>query len=75
MNEIPVKALGDYTLVFDKARNKPILRLAGVLVLPVGSEIELVNPNVNARVVRVRLLAPAPGVPAVRCLDVEVPPT
>jgi hypothetical protein len=55
------------------------MRVEGVVILPIGAEIELVDPNVKARVVGVRLLAGFPprddreGRPAHVCLDVEVP--
>lgn len=65
--------LGARTLVFNLKENEQIFWLDGVVVLPVGSEIELMDPNVNAKVVRVRLLAGGDNVTHDVCLDVEVP--
>lgn len=79
MHTTPTLALDGRTLIFDRKRNMQVMRLDGVVVLPVGAEIELVEPNVNARVTGVRLLAGKPttdeseGFPASGCLDVEVP--
>jgi hypothetical protein len=62
------------TVIHDMDRNEAIAELTSVLVLPVGSEVELVNPNINATVVRVRLLAaPTANDPVTVCLDVKVP--
>ena len=50
--------------------------IEGVVVLPVGSEIELTHPNVNAVVNRVRLRAGVEGADQYRphvILDVTVP--
>lgn len=66
----PTFAVREDTLIFDLARNAEVIRLNRRLVLPVGTEIELTEPNVNATVVGVRLLA---GDPALVCLDVKVP--
>lgn len=72
-NDTPTRILGQ-TLVNDLKNSRQLLWIDGVLVLPVGAEIELLNPNVSAKVVRVRLLAPALPQNTVRvCLDVEVP--
>jgi hypothetical protein len=65
--------LGDLTVVHDRKRNMQVMRVQGVVVLPVGAEIELTNPNANATVTGVRLLASGGNVPAHVCLDVEVP--
>jgi hypothetical protein len=69
----PLHELRQETFVHDRARNEQIMRIQGVVVLPVGAEIELVTPNVNATVVGVRLLAGSDHVPVAVCLDVEVP--
>ena len=69
----PVHELRPETFVHDRARNEQVMRIQGVVVLPIGAEIELVNPNVNATVVGVRLLAGSEHVPVAVCLDVEVP--
>lgn len=70
----PRYALVRETLVYDVKNSRQLMWIDGVLPLPVGAEIELVNPNVSATVVRVRLLAaPTPSDPVRLCLDVEVP--
>jgi hypothetical protein len=80
-HHVPTLALGGETLVFDRKRNMQVFRLDGAVVLPIGAEVELVEPNVNAKVVGIRLLAGRPATPAdegypmVVCLDVEVPET
>ena len=69
----PVRELRQETFVHDRVRNEQIMRIEGVVVLPIGAEIELVNPNVSATVVGVRLLAGSDQVPVAVCLDVDVP--
>ena len=69
----PVLELRPETFVFDHTRNEQVMRIQGVVVLPIGAVIELVNPNVNATVVGVRLLAGSDRVPVAVCLDVDVP--
>ncbi len=69
----PVLELRPETFVHDRARNEQIMRIQGVVVLPIGAEIELVNPHVSATVVGVRLLAGSEHVPVAVCLDVKVP--
>jgi hypothetical protein len=69
----PVHELRPETFVHDRARNRQIMRIQGVVPLPIGAEIELVNPNVHATVVGVRLLAGSDHVPVAVCLDVDVP--
>jgi hypothetical protein len=71
----PVHALRPETFVHDRARNRQIMRIQGVIPLPIGAEIELYDPNVRATVVGVRLLAGSAHVPVVVCLDVDVPET
>ena len=66
-------SLGDYTVVYDRERNRQVMRLRGVVVLPIGAEVELTNPNVDAKVVGVRLLAGSRTGPVHVCLDVSVP--
>ncbi|MBW3634501.1 MAG: hypothetical protein KY456_15900, partial [Chloroflexi bacterium] len=61
------------TFVHDRARNLPVMRIQGVVSLPIGAEIELYSPNVSATVVGVRLLAGSDHVPVALCLDVDVP--
>lgn len=65
--------LAEETVIHDRARNRQIMRLRGRVVLPVGAEIELTDPNVTATVIDVRLLAGGPTWPARVCLDVKVP--
>lgn len=69
----PVHKLSGRTLIFNLAEEEQICWLDQVLVLPVGSEIELMEPTVNAKVVRVRLLAGDDRVERTVCLDVSVP--
>ena len=69
----PVQELRPVTFVHDRARNMQIMRIQGVVPLPIGTEIELYNPTVKATVVGVRLLAGSAHVPVVVCLDVDVP--
>jgi hypothetical protein len=70
---IPQVGLGGETIVHDKARNQMVMRLQGVVVLPVGATIELPESPESAEVVRVRLLSPSDNHPAHVCLDVKVP--
>ncbi len=70
---VPRTELGLYTIVMDRARREVVMRIEGVVVLPAGSIIELTDPNVNATVVAVRLLAASEGMTTGVCLDVEVP--
>ena len=71
---IPSVGIEKYTVIFNLSSNKPLLRIDGVLVLPVGSEIELPVPqSKNLRVERVRLLTPAsPSEGVAVCLDVRL---
>ena len=69
-----ITALAGYTLVRDSATGRPMLRIEAVLPLPVGALIELPAPAGAVRVAGVRLLVGTTDVPAVVCLDVEVPP-
>lgn len=62
-----------YTVVLDSRTGRQVMRIPGVVVLPVGAEVELRAPDVNVRVERVRLLACSDDVAAHVCLDVEVP--
>ena len=63
----------EYTVVFDTRTQRQVIRIPGVVVLPVGSEVELMHPGTNVTVQRVRLLACSDKVAAHVCLDVEVP--
>ena len=69
----PVHELRPETFVYDRTRNQQIMRIQGVVALPIGAEIELYHPNVRATVVGVRLLAGSEHVPVAVCLDVDVP--
>ncbi len=69
---IPMYNLGSYTLIHDKDDGRAVMRLNGVVVLPVGAHIELVKPDEYAYMVGVRLLAPDAEDNAVYvCLDVS----
>src|SRR3954454_24572359 len=46
----PVHELRPETFVYDRARNRQIMRIQGVVPLPIGAVIELVTPNVCATV-------------------------
>ena len=69
----PTPQLGGFTVVHDRNRNRQVMRIRGVVVLPVGAEVELTEPNVNAVVEGVRLLAGSNTLPVHVCLDVKVP--
>ena len=71
--DIPEYGLRGKTLVFDRERQRQVMWIVGVVVLPIGAEVELMEPNVNAEVVGVRLLAATKSDPAAVCLDVRVP--
>jgi hypothetical protein len=69
--KLPVVPLAGNTLVFHEAERRQLFRIAGVLVLPLGAEIELPDGQ-NVEVTRVRLLAPGvPGDPVTVCLGVK----
>ena len=65
--------LAESTIIFDRKRNQQVMVVEGVVVLPVGAEVELLNPNVNATVVGVRLLAGNTMIPVQVSIDVDVP--
>jgi hypothetical protein len=71
---VPSVALEPYTLIFDLERQRPVIRVQGILPLPIGAEIELPEPNLSAAVVQVRLVAGNEGMAAALCLDVRIPP-
>jgi hypothetical protein len=74
-SDLKITPIAPYTVVHDVDENRVLMRIAGVVSLPVGAEIELVDPNINVMVVRVRLLAsPGDGQPMTVCLDVRRPP-
>lgn len=70
---VPTVQLSPETLVFDRQRQRQVMRIHGIVPLPIGAEIELVDPNVSARVVNVRLTAGTPTISAALCIDVSVP--
>jgi len=76
---VPTMELDRVTLIYDRARGRPLLRLRGVVVVPVGATMALPGFARHAVVVGVRLLAgsvPAAGAAenaAYVCLDVEFP--
>ncbi len=70
---IPELQLSAVTIVHDRARNLQVMRIQGAVVLPVGSEIELTDPNLTATVTGIRLLAGDSFTPVHVCLDVRVP--
>jgi hypothetical protein len=74
--EAPVVGIRARTLVFDRARQRQVMWIDGLVPLPVGTEVELSHPNVSARVINVRILASVPNVMPylTLCLDCEVPP-
>ena len=72
-NVTPRIELDPFTIVMDRARQEVVMRIEGVVILPVGSIIELTEPNVDATVIAVRLLAANERIPTRVCLDVEVP--
>jgi NMD protein affecting ribosome stability and mRNA decay len=65
--------LENVTVVHDKKNNVQVMQIQGVVVLPVGAQVELLKPNVSATVIGVRLLAGNDSHPVGVCLDVEVP--
>ncbi len=65
--------LAQYTVVHDLDRKEAIMRLEGVVVLPIGAEIELESPQISVTVKRVRLLAGSDVVQRAVCLDVRRP--
>ena len=70
---VPRLNLESYTVVVDRARHETVMLIEGVVIMPIGSTIELSEPNVDATVIGVRLLAGSKRVPVCVCLDVEVP--
>ncbi len=70
---VPELQLDAVTIVHDRARDRQVMRIQGSVVLPVGAEIELTDPNLTATVTGIRLLAGDAFTAAHVCLDVEVP--
>lgn len=69
--DTPLFSLAPHTVVFDRKLQVVIMRLHGVVTLPIGADIELVETKSYARVTGVRLLASVGDAPATLCLDVE----
>ena len=61
------------TVILDN-QGTEIVRIKGVVPLPIGAVVQFGNPNVDATVIGVRLLCGPKGQPALLCLDIEVPP-
>jgi len=61
------------TIVLDRD-GAEVLRIKGVVPLPVGTSVQLSTSNAEMKVIGVRLLCAAEGQPAVLYLEVEVPP-
>jgi hypothetical protein len=68
---VPTMELGRVTLIYDRARRRPILRLGGVVAAPVGTTLALPIFPRPATVVGVRLVGGG-GNPVCVCLDVEL---
>jgi len=72
----PEWGLNEKTLVFDLVRSRQVAWLSGRLALPVGSKVELFDPDTNthgtATVTGIRLLNGTSHVPNQVCLDCEV---
>jgi hypothetical protein len=65
-----------HTIIFDLSRQEPIAFLNAAVWPPVGSVIELVNPDRDAVVIGVRLMLSPPGTgtrAAAIVIDVEDP--
>ena len=73
--KIERRKLANQTVVQDRKNNRPIMIIEGVVVLPIGAAINLINPNVDAIVVSVRLLPQSENslIEVAVCLEVEVP--
>jgi len=80
MSDVPKYPLLERTALFDRARQCNVAWVDGLVVLPIGSVVELSDPdaedadkNVDALVVAVRLFLPATGNAASVTLDLDVP--
>ena len=75
-DDVPPWSLDANTRVYDPANNRPVGTFKGHVTLPVGTEIELYDPDTNshgtATVIKVRVLNGHGTVPPQICLDVEV---
>ena len=61
------------TIVLDRD-GVEVLRIKGVVPLPIGATVQLSTSEVDVKVIGVRLLCAPEGQPAVLCLEVDVPP-
>ena len=55
--QAPQVGLAARTLVYDKLRSSQVMWLDGLVVPPVGATVELTDPNADATVVSIRLVA------------------
>ena len=71
----PLTLLSGETVVFDRARDRPVVRLAGTVVLPLGTTVDLPASAQSAVVVGVRLQSDVRSGDALTLwLEVDVPP-
>jgi hypothetical protein len=68
---VPTMDLGRVTLIYDRTRQRPLLQLTDVMVVPVGTTLELPAFPRPATVVGVRLVGGGENRTCL-CLDVEV---
>jgi hypothetical protein len=61
------------TIVLDR-EGAEVLRIKGVVPLPIGATVQLSTSKVDVQVIGVHMLCAPEGHPAVLCLEVEVPP-
>ena len=61
------------TIVLDRD-GVEVLRIKGVVPLPIGATVQLSTSNVDVKVIGVRLICAPEGQPAVLCLEVEALP-
>ena len=61
------------TIILDM-NGAEIVRINGVVPLPIGATVQLGPSMSEAKVIQVRLQCGSTGQPALLCLDVEVPP-
>ena len=71
----PLTPLSGETVLVDRDRDRPVLRLAGTVVLPPGATVDLPGSAQRAAVVGVRLRPDTAGSEAMAVhLEVDVPP-
>ena len=73
--KIEERKLANQTVVHDLNGNRAIMMINGVVVLPIGAEIQLTHPHISVTVESVRLLAGSLTDldEVVVCLEVRVP--